>query len=191
MAAMPRSALRLFLLCLLLAWPAAAPAQVDACRPGEQQCRSGACCPLGQRCSTDGFCIPPGGEYCGGGRSCPAGQLCVPGSLRCAPQGSVRCGDGRVCTPGTVCTATGCVPRPGTNELIRPQSPQGTGGCLPGGGCAEPGWFLCEETGSQCRPGFKCSAGRGCVPQKAVDCGSGRWCSPGEICSADGCAPSG
>ncbi|WP_247748120.1 hypothetical protein [Ruegeria sp. R13_0] len=45
---------------------------------------------------------------------------------------------------------------------------------------------MCEETGSQCRPGFKCSEHQGCVPIKAIDCGYGKWCKPGEQCLPEG-----
>lgn len=162
------------------------------CPVGKLQCGIGNCCSRSQRCSWDGFCIPPGGSYCGGGRTCAAGQVCVNGGLRCAPKGSSVCSNGKVCLPGTVCGRDGsCIPRNAVPDLTLPGAGrEGTGGCLPGGGCSSAGWFQCEETESQCRPGFKCSRGRGCVPVRAVDCGQGKWCKPGEICTAaDGCAP--
>lgn len=170
----------------VLANPPAVAQGLGNCRPGQHQCGASNCCSATDRCNFDGFCIPLGANYCGGGRSCPRGQLCMDGGLRCAPFGSVQCADGTVCTPGTVCGGAGrCVPKPGTQDLQRPDVGNDPGRCLPGR-CPRAGWFLCDETDSQCRPGFKCSRGRGCVPAKAVDCGLGRWCKPGEICTEDG-----
>ncbi|MFA3917216.1 scavenger receptor class F, member 2 [Ruegeria hyattellae] len=177
----------LFWLALLTGWSLPALAQgFGECRAGQLQCGTSNCCGAGESCSFDGHCIPLGGNYCGGGRSCPVGQLCMSGGLRCAPHGSTQCADGTVCTPGTVCAGAGrCKPKPGTQDIQRPVDRSDPGGCLPGR-CPRAGWFLCEETESQCRPGFKCSSGRGCVPLKAVDCGYGRWCKPGQHCGNDG-----
>ncbi|MCE8532793.1 scavenger receptor class F, member 2 [Ruegeria pomeroyi] len=168
------------------------------CPPGTLRCGATSCCSGAQTCSWDGYCIPLGATYCGGGRSCGPFEQCVAGGTRCAPKGDGSCQSGLTCGPGMTCTASGrCVPIT-TRELEIPINtpckdgrvcPAGTQ-CLPEGGCSRVGWFLCEETGSQCRPGFKCSAERGCVPLKAVDCGQGKWCKPGEICLPEGgCAP--
>ncbi|MEY8843418.1 scavenger receptor class F, member 2 [Cribrihabitans sp. XS_ASV171] len=137
------------------------------CPMGSTACGMRNCCPTGTRCTPDGSCVPLGGVYCGGGRSCAAGTVCANGGLRCvAPDRAEEMPDLTI--------------RKGEDRA----------GCLPGGGCARPGWFLCEETGSQCRPGWKCSTGQGCVPVKAVDCGMGSYCHPGERCLPEGgCAP--
>ncbi|MEX0318931.1 MAG: scavenger receptor class F, member 2 [Ruegeria sp.] len=192
--------LRLTLLLALVLGLLAPTAQADfhtECRAGTFQCGASSCCNLGQRCSWDGFCIPPGGTYCGGGRSCGPFEKCVAGGSRCDPiapnarPGSDpdKCFSNSDCPLGNRCDPTGtCVP----SREIRCEGrvcPAGST-CIPGGGCTRPGWFLCPETGSQCRPGFKCSRIRGCVPVKAVDCGKGRWCRPGEQCTDDGgCEP--
>ncbi|MFC3614674.1 scavenger receptor class F, member 2 [Lutimaribacter marinistellae] len=165
-----------FRIVLVFAWLLAAPgfAQFNErigigpdCPAGTTICNMQTCCPTGTRCAPDGSCVPLGGVYCGGGLSCPAGTVCANGGLRCVPRGQ-----------------SDSLPDLGIREN------DDRVGCLPGGGCARPGWFLCEETDSQCRPGWKCSAVQGCVPIKAVDCGMGKYCHPGEQCLPEGgCAP--
>ncbi|KUJ78252.1 scavenger receptor class F, member 2 [Ruegeria profundi] len=167
------------------------------CRPGQTKCGF-RCCSGAQRCSFDGHCIPLGGTYCGGGRSCGPFERCVAGGTRCAPAGPNKCTSRVDCPGGTFCNARGeCEP---TTPGADPNAPTdgllkvcddglvcGDGSsCLPGGGCSRPGWFVCEETGSQCRPGFKCSEHQGCVPMNAIDCGYAKWCKPGEQCLPDG-----
>lgn len=162
------------------------------CRGGQFACGS-RCCSAGQRCSFDGYCIQPGGNYCGGGRSCSAFERCVAGGTRCAPIGANKCASRLDCPGDSFCNGRGECQK--TAPEFDPSPPvtcedgltcaRGST-CLPGGGCSRPGWFLCEETGSQCRPGFKCSAHQGCVPIKAIDCGYGKWCKPGEQCLPDG-----
>ncbi|WP_299947142.1 scavenger receptor class F, member 2 [uncultured Ruegeria sp.] len=162
------------------------------CRPGQLQCGRG-CCPAGQRCSFDGRCIPPGHTYCGGGRTCGPFERCVAGGTRCAPAGLNKCTSRLDCPGDSFCNGRGECERnspdfnPGPAVTCKDGLTCGPGSsCLPGGGCSRPGWFLCEETGSQCRPGFKCSAHQGCVPVKAIDCGYGKWCKPGEQCLPEG-----
>ncbi|WP_254435585.1 scavenger receptor class F, member 2 [Ruegeria arenilitoris] len=164
------------------------------CRGGQFQCGL-KCCSVGQRCSYDGFCIQAGGTYCGGGRSCGPFEKCVAGGTRCAPAGANKCASRLDCPSGSFCNARGECERssPDFDPSPQPATPCDDGRtcaagstCLPGGGCTRPGWYLCEETGSQCRAGFKCSANQGCVPRKAVDCGYGKWCRPGEQCLPEG-----
>ncbi len=177
------------LVALWLSFPADAQGLRDDCAAGQRRCGT-ICCPASHRCSWDGHCIPPGGNYCGGGVSCPPGQICTGAGTSCAPHGSTRCRDGTICRPGTVCAINGGCTKPGGLQGLDLTRPDPQTGCLPGGGCSEPGWFQCEETDSECRPGFKCSKGRGCVPVKAVDCGFGKWCRPGEQCvQGGGCTP--
>ena len=186
--------LRFVFLCLVLLLGPTAQAQLTSpfggsrseCPIGTQQCGFRNCCRAGTTCSWDGHCIPLGGTYCGGGRSCPVGQFCIDGGLRCSAHGSKQCGNGKVCPPGTVCTASGDCRRTTDQEQLLVPGADPTTGCLLGGGCSNPGWFQCEETTSECRPGFKCSKGRGCVPVKAIDCGYGKWCKPGEQCLPEG-----
>jgi hypothetical protein len=161
------------------------------CPAGTQSCGTQNCCPYSQICSPDGYCYQQGQTYCGNGRICPRGQLCANNGLACAPLGSTACGPGVTCLPGTLCVSPGlCGSADGSDSLLHPNDPLNDN-CQDGDGCLTPGWFRCEETGSQCRPGFKCSKIRGCVPLKAVDCGKARWCHPGEMCQKDGgCAPS-
>jgi len=163
------------------------------CPAGQIQCGLRTCCQAGQRCSWDGYCIPLGGTYCGGGRSCGPFERCVARGIRCAPAGANRCTSSLDCTGSSFCNARGeCESR--VPELKFPTETTCKDGgrcapgssCLPGGGCTRPNWYLCEETGSQCRQGFKCSRVQGCVPLKAVDCGYGKWCKPGEQCLPDG-----
>lgn len=191
---------RLFCLSLIVFFVAAFhDARAAECPAGTAQCGASNCCGLSQTCIWDGYCVPLGGTYCGGGRSCGPFEDCVAGGTRCAPKGAGKCQTGLTCGPGMTCSVSGdCVPLP-KPELTLPQNPPCKDGrvcpagtqCLPGGGCSRVGWYLCEETGSQCRPGFKCSAERGCVPQLAVDCGRGAWCKPGETCLPEGgCTPS-
>ncbi|MBO9411614.1 MULTISPECIES: scavenger receptor class F, member 2 [unclassified Ruegeria] len=162
----------------------------NQCRAGQLRCGRN-CCPVGQRCSFDGNCIPPGGTYCGGGFSCGPFERCV-GNRRCAPKGENKCRSSLDCPSGTSCNGRGeCEAIQLEFTLPRPKCDDGRTcasgtSCLPGGGCTRPGWFLCEETGSQCRQGFKCSANQGCVPVKAVDCGNAKWCRPGERCLPEG-----
>lgn len=188
--------LRILLIGLLLTL-ASDPAQASfhdrqgQCRAGQLQCGRN-CCPAGQRCSFDGRCIPPGHTYCGGGRTCGPFERCVAGGTRCAPAGADKC-TSRLDCPGGICNGRGeCErstpdidPAPATTCADGRTCGSGSS-CLPGGGCSRPGWFLCEETGSQCRPGFKCSTHQGCVPIKAIDCGYGKWCKPGEQCLPEG-----
>lgn len=192
-----------FLLISLLLVPLSGPvfAQLfdrnGQCRPGQFQCGT-RCCSGGQRCSFDGHCIPLGGTYCGGGRTCGPFERCVAGGTRCAPAGANKCYSRLDCPGGTFCNARGECERtspefdPNTAIEGLPslcddgQSCAAGSSCLPGGGCSRPGWFLCEATNSQCRPGFKCSQHQGCVPVKAVDCGYGKWCKPGEQCLPEG-----
>ena len=167
------------------------------CRAGQLQCGRG-CCPAGQRCSFDGRCIPPGHTYCGGGRTCGPFERCVAGGARCAPAGANKCTSRLDCPGGHICNGRRECERitpefdPGTaNRRLPSVCDNGSvcaagSSCLPGGGCTEPGWYLCEETGSQCRTGFKCSQHQGCVPIKAIDCGYGKWCKPGEQCLPGG-----
>ncbi|WP_171209014.1 MULTISPECIES: scavenger receptor class F, member 2 [unclassified Ruegeria] len=164
------------------------------CRAGQFQCGR-SCCSPGERCSFDGNCIPLGHTYCGGGRTCGPFERCLAGGARCAPAGANACNSRLDCPGGSTCNARGECERirPEFDPTPAPRTRCDDGltcargsTCLPGGGCSRPGWFLCEETGSQCRPGFKCSAHQGCVPVKAVDCGYGKWCKPGEQCLPDG-----
>ncbi len=169
----------------------------NQCRAGQFQCGS-RCCSVGQRCSFDGYCIRAGGTYCGGGRSCGPFERCVAGGTRCAPKGANKCTSRLDCPGGSFCNGRGECERiapeldPDSATRGRPtlcddgNTCASGSSCLPGGGCSRPGWFLCEETGSQCRPGFKCSTHQGCVPIKAIDCGYGKWCKPGEQCLPDG-----
>lgn len=162
------------------------------CRAGQFKCGT-TCCSGGQRCSFDGHCIPLGGTYCGGGRSCGPFERCVAGGARCAPAGVNKCTSRLDCPGDSFCNGRGecerITPDPGTAPPTICEDGRACArgsSCLPGGGCSRPGWFLCEETGSQCRPGFKCSAHQGCVPIKAIDCGYGKWCKPGEQCLPEG-----
>lgn len=162
------------------------------CRAGQFKCGS-TCCSGGQRCSFDGHCIPLGGTYCGGGRSCGPFERCVAGGLRCAPAGLNKCASRLDCPGDSFCNGRGECERSAPELDTTPPTTCADGrtcargsACLPGGGCSRPGWFLCEETGSQCRPGFKCSAHQGCVPIKAIDCGYGKWCKPGQQCLPEG-----
>lgn len=45
------------------------------------------------------------------------------------------------------------------------------------------------SAGPSCRPGYKLTAGGGCIPSGAVDCGNGRYCASGNVCSNGGCLP--
>ncbi len=162
------------------------------CRAGQFKCGT-TCCSGGQRCSFDGHCIPLGGTYCGGGRSCGPFERCVAGGARCAPAGVNKCTSRLDCPGDSFCNGRGECERITPDPDTAPPTICEDGrtcargsSCLPGGGCSRPGWFLCEETGSQCRPGFKCSDHQGCVPIKAIDCGYGKWCKPGEQCLPEG-----
>lgn len=163
---------------------------LERCPAGTRACGVVNCCAHSQICSADGHCYRQGLTYCGNGNTCPQGQLCTDNGLTCAPAGSTSCGPGVTCAPGTVCRSPGvCAGADANVPFIPPERLPATD-CPEGQDCLRPGWFRCEDTGSQCRPGFKCSRIRGCVPVGAVDCGEARWCRPGEICRQDGgCAP--